>query len=87
MTEIPIIDWKDLLQHFGSAEAGIYRGVSHSTYDLLPKIGRNSSIVAAQTEESFLQLFRDNALPYIKNMPVNTWEWLEIGRASCRERV
>jgi len=80
MKEIHIAGWQELLTAFGSFAKSWYRGVSHSTYDLIPKVGRGARYVNSRTEQYFLELFQKYSLPYLTHIPTNKWEWLALAQ-------
>lgn len=64
----------------------IYRGVTDSSYELIPKIGRYDKFKAmdkeefAKQEKMIFRLFREQARPYLESQPENLWEWLAIAQ-------
>ena len=68
----------------------IYRGVSHSSYKLLPKVGRDKSVsnfdrhheygMLDSYEQAILLEFEKYALPFIEKLPQSQWEWWAIAQ-------
>jgi type I restriction enzyme M protein len=80
MIEIKTANWNDYFGRLGSFGSGFFRGVSSSTYELIPKIGRHTISASFKIEQQILELFRDNSLPYLAKMPQNNWEWLALAQ-------
>lgn len=58
-----------------------YRGVSRAEYELIPKAGRfDGSISTEKSEKSFLHVFKREAIPYLKRVPENDWEYLFLAQ-------
>ncbi len=79
MDPIRITTLSGLFDAFAKRKAGIYRGVSSSTYELVPKIGRYKS-VDLHWEKETLNMFKERALPYLTTVPKNDWEWLALAQ-------
>ncbi len=68
----------------------IYRGVSHLSYKLLPKVGRdkctenfnrnNGYAALYDYEQSVLLEFQKYALPFVEKSPQSLWEWWAIAQ-------
>lgn len=71
----------------------IYRGIQDKSYKLLTKIGRSiinnqvdlknpdyNNVVSYQTERAALEDFKRYSNPYIKDKPINDWEWLTLAQ-------
>lgn len=56
----------------------IYRGQADSSWDLLPKAGREpfNSVI----DKTVLDYFKENALPYLDIPPENDFEWLAFAQ-------
>ena len=61
----------------------IYRGVSSTSHQLIPKLGRytklNSSNIASE-EKMMLRLFKEQVVPYLTFIPQNSWDWLALAQ-------
>lgn len=62
--------------------AWIFRGHSHSGYQLVPSVGRlrHTSRSRAKLESSLLATFERQALPHLTSTPRNKWEWLSLAQ-------
>lgn len=61
--------------------AAMYRGVSNSSYKLIPKVGRNwkmSRKFLKYTEQSLLKTFKLKARRHLSDQPTSDLEWLGI---------
>ena len=60
----------------------IYRGVSNSTYSLVPKVGRDTfrSQYSVSNEKLLLKIFKQRAVRYISYRPDSVLEWLALGQ-------
>lgn len=68
----------------------IYRGVSHSSYRLLPKVGRehclknfnrnNKHVLLENYEHDLVFEFKKRALPFAENKPDSLWEWWAVAQ-------
>src|SRR5438067_2937656 len=61
----------------------IFRGVRDSAFALVPKVGRPELRLRGdllETEVELLRLFKQRALPYLKTIPRDDWEWLAIAQ-------
>ena len=56
-----------------------YRGVSDSSYALIPKVGRYKTY-SLDDEKTAFRLFKMIAKPHLKQFPNNDWEWLAIAQ-------
>lgn len=56
----------------------LYRGQSDASWDLIPKAFRMPYIKI--TDDSILQYFTRNSLPYLKIIPENKWDWLTVAQ-------
>lgn len=76
------------VQKYGSNT--IFRGVSHESYELLPKVGRKKCIESFNRhqaygmlddyEQAILMEFQKNALPFLDKLPQSQWEWWAIAQ-------
>lgn len=68
----------------------IFRGVSHLSYNLLPKVGRDKCVnnfnrnnvygMLDDYEQSILIEFRKYAQPFVEKLPQSEWEWWAIAQ-------
>lgn len=61
----------------------IFRGVRDSAFALVPKVGRPELRLRGdllETEVELLRLFKQRALPYLRTIPRDDWEWLAIAQ-------
>lgn len=61
----------------------VYRGVRSVDHLLVPKIGRYKKLHSkdrAKEETFILQLFKEQAVPYLTFAPDDDWEWLAIAQ-------
>lgn len=68
----------------------IFRGVSHKSYELIPKVGRtrytnnshrtNVYPLLDTYEQKLMMEFQNDAMPYIDNIPRSPWEWWAIAQ-------
>jgi FRG domain len=60
----------------------IYRGVSDSSYELLPRIGRLEyrKHYSVKTERLLLQIFKQRAIRLVSPLPTSELEWLAVGQ-------
>jgi hypothetical protein len=61
----------------------IYRGVTSSKYDLVPKIGRRrrgKKVLEPKDELDILRLFEQRAIAHLHRTPNGPWEWLAIAQ-------
>jgi hypothetical protein len=56
-----------------------YRGVSKEEYKLIPKLGRLNSKNTI-LEKQLLNNFKKEAIPYLKHIPSDDWEWLALAQ-------
>jgi len=65
-----------------SGKTVIFRGVRSLSYELVPKIGRYEKFKKSGDtlceERYMLRLFKQQAVPFVANVPANDWEWLAI---------
>lgn len=76
------VDLHQAVESYGK-ETVIYRGLKTLDYDLIPDVGRyakfNSSNIEKH-EKTILQLFKQQAIPYLTFQPRDDWDWLAIAR-------
>ncbi|NMA23831.1 MAG: FRG domain-containing protein [Spirochaetales bacterium] len=60
----------------------IYRGVSHSSHKLIPKIGRDhyKNTSSEKDEQKIMQYFQNDATPFLTFYPQSRWEWWAIAQ-------
>jgi hypothetical protein len=61
----------------------IYRGVTSSGYELVPKIGRRlreKKVLGLKDERYILSLFKQRAIAHLHRVPNDDWEWLAIAQ-------
>jgi hypothetical protein len=61
----------------------IYRGVTSSEYQLIPKVGRRRKrdrILEPRDERYILGLFKQRAIAHLQRTPTDDWEWLALGQ-------
>jgi hypothetical protein len=61
----------------------IYRGVTSSKYELVPKVGRRrrgGKVLDPKDERYILSLFKQRAVAHLQRTPVDDWEWLAIAQ-------
>lgn len=61
----------------------IYRGVTSSTYELIPKVGRRrkgNKVLEPKDERYILKLFKQRAIAHLDRTPNDDWEWLAIAQ-------
>lgn len=61
----------------------IYRGVTSSDYELVPKIGRRrrgKKALELKDERYILRLFEQRAVAHLHRTPNDPWEWLAIAQ-------
>lgn len=60
----------------------IYRGVSNSSFALLPKVGREvyRSQYSLQNERLLLRTFKQRAVRHVSPQPTSELEWLAVGQ-------
>src|SRR5215203_880688 len=59
----------------------LFRGVSDSAYELVPKVGRFGTVAGIDVfERTFLDNFRNEALPFLDRPPSSIWEWLALAQ-------
>jgi hypothetical protein len=61
----------------------IFRGVTSSSHELLPKVGRRRKgrkILQPKDERYILTLFKQRAISLLPIAPKNNWEWLAIAQ-------
>jgi len=66
-----------------SRKVDIYRGVSDSRHDLVPRIGRvrlGKEQNRANVEKVIFQRFKQRALPYLGIDPKDDWDWLALAQ-------
>jgi hypothetical protein len=83
-------DLTGLVQKFRKDGKWIFRGVSQSTHDLIPKIGRpesrkgkgggNNLPYDRLEEKKMIREFVRSAGPYVKHIPASQLEWLALAQ-------
>lgn len=61
----------------------IFRGVRDSRHRLIPKIGRPELRLRGdlfKTERELLRLFKERAIPHLRLLPRDDWEWLAVAQ-------
>lgn len=71
----------------------IYRGIQDLSYKLLTRMGRSiiqnknsransdySYVVGTKTERASLEDFKKHCNPYLRDKPINDWEWLTLAQ-------
>lgn len=61
----------------------VFRGVRDAAFMLLPKVGRPESRLRGNlqgTEIELLRLFKQRAVPYLRAIPRDDWEWLAVAQ-------
>jgi hypothetical protein len=61
----------------------IYRGVTSSEYELVPKVGRrrrHGRVLEPKDERYILSLFKQRAIAHLPRTPNDDWEWLAIAQ-------
>lgn len=85
MAEKSIESFEDLhkaIQTYGKRVV-VFRGVKSINYELIPKVGRYAKFTSTniqKKEREILHYFKDRALPFLKRIPNNNWEWLAIAQ-------
>lgn len=65
------------------SSAYMWRGVSDSAYELIPKIGRDWHLGPEALkifEKHLLDQYKIRATPFLIERPINDWEWLAIAQ-------
>lgn len=58
-----------------------FRGVSKEEHELIPKVGRlDTKAASIMLEKQILNNFKKEAIPYLKHIPSNDWEWLALAQ-------
>ena len=74
-------DFASLHRYFLTFKAAdVFRGVTNDMYELIPKIGRDSSLWNPGREKRVLELFKHLATPYLDTVPTTDLKWLAIGQ-------
>jgi len=68
-------DLHAFIDSFGK-QTVVFRGVRKESYPLVPKVGRYEKY----QERTMLQLFKQQAVPFLPYTPKNDWEWLAIAQ-------
>src|ERR1700680_3677227 len=61
----------------------IYRGVTSSRYELIPKVGRRrkgKKLLEPRNERYILSLFKQRVIAHLNRTPSDDWEWLAIAQ-------
>jgi len=64
----------------------IFRGVRDCSYELKPRVARikdfnyPSDWSLEKIEKDLLRIFKERAIPYLKYIPKNEWDWLAIAQ-------
>lgn len=61
----------------------IYRGVTHESYDLKPRIGRikpRKGHTIFEEERGMLRWFTERAVPHLTYQPRDEWQWLALAQ-------
>jgi hypothetical protein len=61
----------------------VFRGVSDVAHRLIPKVGRPGSSLRGElvkTERELLRLFKERAIPHLRFLPRDDWEWLAVAQ-------
>ena len=81
MNKILIESFGDFHDHIQKLSFGpIYRGVSRSTYELVPSIGRGRRPDVLTLEQAMFTFFKIRAPIYTNFKPENDWEWLALAQ-------
>lgn len=59
----------------------MFRGVGDASYDLIPKISRPETMLLRKphkTEKEMVRVFKERALPHLRYIPRNDWEWIAL---------
>lgn len=95
-----IASWDDvaaLVEHFSYHRnvSWLFRGVSHSAYDLIPLVGRPGWRTAEEREQgargrriayskrdelAVFAMFQNTAIPFLEHQPTSQMEWLAVAR-------
>ena len=80
MTDAEIGKFEDLYRLAQSYRKGrwVFRGVSRTSFELLPKIGRPG--IETENEKRIFQFFIREATAYVSQMPKSEWEMLAIAQ-------
>ena len=83
MKEIKISNFEEFHKYVNNSSSHLYifRGVTDSSYELLPSIARrkkNPDLV--KTERDLMWLFKSYGFPHIEHIPQNDWEWLSLAQ-------
>jgi hypothetical protein len=66
-----------------NTHAYMWRGMSNSSYSLIPKVARDWHLgvsLLTHSEESMLEQFKIRAMPHLDNRPKSDWEWLALAQ-------
>lgn len=83
MSNIMTIDnFSSLIDAFDMHPATIYRGVaSYNHYRLIPSVGRNISFKYSKNKEEWMfHLFKEKAIPFLRELPRDDWEFLAVAQ-------
>jgi len=74
-------DFHSRVQSYRDIQGIIYRGVIEADLELKPKIGwlpMKPGKSRSKVERILLRLFKERALPHVKFMPRDDWDWLAL---------
>jgi len=89
MSEVsPITNFNEFHKIFNEYDYNvtIFRGVRDWEYDLTPRVARitdfkySSEWDLEKKEKDLLRIFKERAIPYLKFIPDNEWDWLAIAQ-------
>ena len=81
MDEVWVTKFDDFHRELWDAKKGIYRGVSDSSYKLIPKVGRQTREKVLHDERRMLKAFKNYGIPYLEHVrPTSDWDWLALGQ-------
>lgn len=83
MKEIKVATFGSFHRAVEQHAAYMYRGVSNTSYRLIPKVAREWHLnlnLLMFAEQHMLDLFKRRAIPYIHDRPESIWEWLALAQ-------
>lgn len=86
MCEITLKSFDSFIEHIKqyNSRITIYRGVTHESYDLRPKIGRVEKRKPREElitiESRLLRRFQERSIPYLSYQPQDMWELLVLAQ-------